>query len=340
MKEYLSKLAEKRDLTYDEAKAAMQNIMSGDATDAQIGAFLIALKMKGESVEEISAFAQVMRQYSLKVTPKVDGTLVDVCGTGGDGKSTFNISTASMFVVAAAGVPVAKHGNRSITSKSGSADVLEALGVNIGLNVEQITASIEKIGVGFMFAPQHHPAMKHVMPARKQLGVRTVFNILGPLTNPASAKAQVMGVFDPDLTEKLANVFGLLGVEHAVVVHGEPGIDEISNVGNTKISELKDGAVTTYSLSPQDFGVGKADIQDILGSTAADNAQTIKDIFSGADTGPKMDIVALNASAGLLVAGNADSLKNGYRQALDIISSGKALKKLTEYVEYTKNVVH
>jgi len=340
MKEYLSKLSAREDLNFEEAKAAMETIMSGDATDAQIGAFLLALKMKGETIDEISAFASVMRQYSLKVNPLVDGVLVDVCGTGGDGKSTFNISTASMFVVAASGVYVAKHGNRSITSKSGSADVLEALGANLSLDHNQIKSCIEDVGMGFMFAPNHHPAMKYVMPSRKQLGVRTVFNILGPLTNPANAKSQVMGVFDPDLTEKLANVFNSLGVEHALVVHGEPGIDEISNIGKTKISELKNEKVNNYFVSPKDFGITEASLEDIVGGNAKENAQIIKDIFSGDDMGPRKDIVALNSAAGLLAAGKVDDLFEGFEKSCEILSSGSALKKLSEYVDYTKNVIH
>ncbi len=336
MKEYLTKITVGQDLTPEEAGEAMETIMSGEASDAQIGAFLAALKCKGETVDEISAFVRVMRKHCLRINPKVAGTLVDVCGTGGDGKSTFNISTASMFVVAAAGIPVAKHGNRAITSRSGSADVLEVLGANINLTPEQITSCIQDIGIGFMFAPNHHPAMKHVMPARKQLGIRTVFNVLGPLTNPASAKAQLMGVYDPTLTEKLAYVFKSLGLERAFVVHGEPGIDEISNAGKTRISELKDGSVRTYTVEPEDFGLQRADLSKLLGLGAAENARTIRDILSGEDSGPRADIVALNASAGLVAGKKAENLKQGFVLAREIISSGGGFNKLTEYVNYTQ----
>jgi len=337
MKEFIQKVAGGENLTIKEAEAAMTCIMTGQATDAQIGAFLTALKMKGETAQEISSFARVMRECAVKISPKVRGRLVDVCGTGGDSKGTFNVSTTSMFVIAAAGIPLAKHGNRSLTSQCGSADVLEALGVKIDLLPEEIEKSIEDVGLGFMFAPMHHPAMKHVMPARKQIGVRTVFNILGPLTNPAGAKAQLVGVFDAGLTGKLAEVMGQLGLERALVVHGEPGLDEVSNVGETKVSELDAGKVISYSINPEDFGIRKARIEQILGGTPQENARILKEILSGREKGPKRDIVLLNAAGGLIVGGKAKDFTDGVGLAAEIIDSGAAHSKLKEYIEYSKS---
>ncbi len=328
MKEIIEKLINGLNLAPDEAESAMQTIMSGKATDAQIAAFLVALRIKGETPEEIAALAQVMRRFATAIRPEVSGTLVDTCGTGGDAAGTFNISTASMFVVAGAGIPIAKHGNRSVSSKSGSADVLESLGVNIAMAPEKVQECIEKTGIGFMFAPGFHSAMKHVMPARRELGIRTVFNILGPLTNPANAKGQVVGVYNAALTEKIAEVMNILGVERAFVVHGEPGMDEISNVGKTKISELSKGKIKTYMITPEDFGVKRARMADLAGADAKENAKIITDILAGKDKGPKRDIVLLNAAAGIVAGKKAETLKEGIEIARDSIDSGKAYKKL------------
>jgi len=335
IRDYIRKVSGGEHLTAKEAAEAMSLIMTGQATDAQAGAFLTALKIKSETPEEIAAFATVMREHSVKINPKVSGVLVDVCGTGGDQKNTFNVSTTSMFVIAAAGVAVAKHGNRSLTSKCGSADVLEALGARINLPPERIEKSIEEVGIGFMFAPAHHPAMKHVMPARKQIGIRTVFNILGPLTNPANAGAQLMGVFDGALTEKIANVFLKLGLSRAMVVHGEPGLDEISNIGGTVVSEL-DGYVRTYALKPEDYGMRRASLVEILGGSPEENARILRGILSGADKGPRRDIVLLNSAGGLIVAGKAKDFSEGVGLARQLIDSGKAIKKLDEYIMYSK----
>ncbi|MFH1402636.1 MAG: anthranilate phosphoribosyltransferase [Candidatus Altiarchaeota archaeon] len=335
MKEYIKKVSEGEKLTPDEAEDAMKLIMNGESTDAQNGAFLTALKIKGESPEEIAAFAKVMREYATKINPKVKGRLVDVCGTGGDHKHTINISTTSMFIVAGAGVNVAKHGNRSITSKSGSADLLEALGARIELEPEMIEKCIEDIGLGFMFAPKHHPAMKHVMPARKQIGIRTVFNILGPLTNPANAQAQLMGVFDPTLTDRIAEVFRILGSEQAIIVNGEPGLDELSTIGRTRVSELKDGVIESYRITPEELGLKKASIGDITGSTPEENAKITGEILSGKENGAKTDIVMLNAAGGIIVGGKAGDFKEGLDVAREAIESGKALEKLEEFIEYT-----
>ena len=335
MKEFIQKLVEKQDLTEEESRRAMQMIMSGKATDAQIAGFLIALRMKGETPEEIAEFAGVMREFSRKIEPRIE-PLVDVCGTGGDRINTFNISTTAMFIVSASGIPVAKHGNRAVSSRCGSADVLEELGINLNLEPEKIREGIEKIGIGFMFAPLHHSAMKYVMPARRELGVRTVFNILGPLTNPANASAQLMGVFDPDLTEKMAEVFRLLKLKSAIVAYGEPGLDELSTLGKTKISELRDGKVRTYFVRPGDFGLSKAKAEDIAGGSARENARILRDILSGEETGARRDITLLNSAAGIVVGGVADNLKEGYEIARDVLDSGKAYKKLEEFIEFAK----
>jgi len=331
----LKKVSSGADLTVEEAESAMKAIMAGQVTPVQAAGFLVALKMKGESASEISSFAKVMREYSIRIEPKVKGTLIDMCGTGGDSSGTFNISTAAMFVVAGCGIPVAKHGNRSITSKCGSADVLEALGARIDLPPERIRSCIEDVGVGFMFAPNHHPAMKNVGPIRKELGVRTVFNILGPLTNPANAKAQLMGVFDPSLTETLAEVFRLLGLQAAMVVHGQPGLDELSTIGQTKISHLAKGKVRTYHLDPKTLGFKAASIEDIKGGSAQENAQLIRGILSGDIQGPRRDIVLLNAAAGIMVGGLKDGFKGALELAADSIDSGKALYKLDDFIAFT-----
>ncbi|MCK5282695.1 MAG: anthranilate phosphoribosyltransferase [Nanoarchaeota archaeon] len=333
IQEAISKLVEKKDLTLKEAEDVMDEIMSGQATDAQIAGFLVALRLKGETIDEITACAKVMREKASGISPKVE-KLVDVVGTGGDNSNTFNISTASAFVVAGAGVPVAKHGNKSVSSKSGAADVLTSLGVNIMLEPKQVEKCIEEIGIGFMFAPKFHSAMKYAIGPRKELKLRTVFNILGPLTNPASAEHELMGVFDESLTEPLAKVLANLGVKHSLVVHGS-GMDEITLTGPTKISEYKDGVIKTYTINPEDFGMEICTKEDIMGGTPGENKDIILNILKGREKGAKRDIVVLNAAAALLAADEVDSIKEGIKKAEESIDSGKALEKLEKMIEFT-----
>jgi len=337
MKEIIQKLIEKKDLSSEEARESMHIIMSGNATDAQIAGFLIALRMKGETPEEIASMVEVMREFADAIKPKVKSRLVDTCGTGGDKIKTFNISTTAMFIVAGTGIPIAKHGNRSVSSKCGSADVLETLGIRIDMEPKKVEECIEKVGVGFMFAPTFHKAMRYVMPARKQLGVRTIFNVLGPLTNPANAKGQILGIFDPDMTEKIAEVLKLTGVERAFVVHGIDGLDEISTIGETKVSELHDRKIKTYYIKPEDFGIRKASVDDILGGDAAINAKIMKDILYGKETGPKRDIVLLNAAAGIVAGGKANTLEEGIEIAKESLNSGKAAKKLEDLIRFSQS---
>jgi len=332
MKGFIAKLVGGKDLTAQEAESAMDIIMTGKASDAQIGAFLTALRMKGETVDEITAFAKVLRKFAMKVKPKVKATLIDTCGTGGDLSGTFNISTAAALVAAGAGATVAKHGNRSVSSKCGSADVLEALGVKIDLDAKCIEKCIETVGIGFMFAPMFHSAMKYAIGPRREMGVRTVFNILGPLISPAEVKAQVFGVYDPDMTEKMAQVLKKLGATHALVVHGDPGLDEFSTLGDTKVSELALGEVKTYDFSPAGYGIPKAKQGDLKGGSPEGNAKTIVQILQG-EKGPKRDIVVLNAAAALIVAGIAENFEDGLRLAADSIDSGKAMEKLDKLIE-------
>ncbi|OPZ86141.1 MAG: Anthranilate phosphoribosyltransferase [bacterium ADurb.Bin429] len=301
--EALQQVVRGESLTTDAAIAAMTTIMEGEATPAQVAALLTALRMKGETVEEIAGFARVMREKSVRLLP-TRTPLVDTCGTGGDKLKTFNISTAAAFVVAGAGVGVAKHGNRSVTSKSGSADVLEELGVTLAIPPAAVEACIDRIGVGFLFAPNFHPAMKFAAPVRREIGIRTVFNILGPLTNPAGAPHQVIGVYDAALTEPLARVLGLLGARRAFVVHGLIGLDEWSTAGATQVSELRDGQVITRVYTPAEFGLEEANPDDLLGGNPAENAELIWALFRGQD-GPKRDIVLLNAAAALVAGGAA-----------------------------------
>jgi anthranilate phosphoribosyltransferase len=335
LKYFISKLVEKEDLSEEEARQAMQTIMSGNATDAQIGSFLTALRMKGETVEEISAFAKVMREFAENINPRVTGTLVDTCGTGGDTVKTFNISTIASFVVAGAGVPIAKHGNRSVTSKSGSADLIEALGVKIDLPPKEVETCIEKVGIGFMFAPIFHKAMKYAIGPRREMGIRTVFNILGPLTNPANANAQLLGVFDINLTEKMARVLYRLGVKRAMVVHGIDGLDEISTLGKTQVSELNNGEVRSYQIKPEDFGLKKASVSELAGGNAEKNAAIALKILRDKETDPRRDIVELNAAAGIYIGNKASSLEEGLEVARDSIDSGKALEKLDALIKET-----
>ena len=331
--EAIQKLVEGQNLTEQEATAVMNEIMTGEAAPTQVACFLTALRMKGETVEEITGFAKVMREKAVRISCGRK-MLVDTCGTGGDLIKTFNISTAAAFVVAGAGVAVAKHGNRSVTSKSGSADVLEALGINLKAEQQQAGQCIDEIGIGFLFAPAFHPAMKYALPIRKEIGIRTVFNILGPLTNPAGAQAQVLGVYHPDLTELMAGVLGNLGSRRAFVVHGMGGLDEISTFGETKISELKDGKVSTYQMTPDQFGIPEADIKDLAGGTAEENADILKAIFDG-QPGPQRDIVLLNAAAALVAAGKAADFSEGIAMGAQSIDQGQALAKLEQLRDHT-----
>ncbi len=321
---------DQRDLSGEEMVSVMRTIMTGEATPAQIGGFLIGLRAKGETVEEIAAAASVMRDLSMPVEISGD-YVVDTAGTGGDGLKTFNISTAATFVIAAAGGQVAKHGNRSVSSSTGSADLLEAAGVKLDISAEKVAQCIRDVGVGFMFAPLHHSAMKHAIGPRKEMGVRTIFNLLGPLTNPASAPNQVIGVFSADWVEPMARVLKKLGSRHVLVVHGEDGLDEISIGAPTQVAELKDGEVKTYTITPEDFGIARADIGQLAVSDAAQSLQMVKSVLDG-QAGAARDIVALNAGAAVYAAGLADSLKIGVENASDVISSGAARQKLDELV--------
>ena len=329
-------VTEHHDLSTDDMYSVMQTIMTGEATQAQIGGFLIGLRMKGETVDEITAAARVMRELATHV--EVSGPhLVDTCGTGGDAASTFNVSTASAFVVAAAGGKVAKHGNRSVSSKSGSADVLEAAGVSLDLSPEQVAQCVNEVGVGFMFAPKHHSAMKHAIGPRREMGVRTIFNVLGPLTNPAGAPNQVLGVFSNQWVEPLAEVLKQLGSEHVLVVHSQDGMDEISVGAPTFVAELKNGKIETYTVSPEDFGIAQSSI-DKLGVDSADaSLSVIKSVFEG-NTGPARDIVQLNAGAAIYAAGISTSLADGVARAGEVIDSGGAMEKLNALVEISKRM--
>ncbi|HSF06124.1 MAG TPA: anthranilate phosphoribosyltransferase [Methylomirabilota bacterium] len=335
--EALRALVEGRHLTRIEAAAAMEAIMSGAATNAQIAAFLTALRMKGETVEELIGFAQVMRQKVVRIRTRgeevaaLTGTdremLVDTCGTGGDAAGTFNVSTATAFVVAGTGLRVAKHGNRSVSSLCGSADVVETLGINLELTPAQVARCIDEVGIGFLYAPLLHTAMRHVMAARREMGIRTVFNMLGPLTNPAGANAQVIGVYSVALTEPLARVLAELGTARAFVVHGADGLDEISNTGESRLSEVREGTVRTFTVRPEDFGVPRAIIADLRGGDRQQNADIIRAILDG-EPGPKRDIVVMNAAAAVVAGGRARELKEGVEIAARSIDSRAARAKL------------
>ena len=326
IREAIQKVVDGQDLTESETIDTMTEIMSGEVTDAQIACFITALRLKGETVEEITGAARVMREKATKIKTK-HTQVVDTCGTGGDGSHTFNISTTAAFVVAGTGLSVAKHGNRSISSSCGSADVLQALGVNIKIAPELVGACIDKVGIGFLFAPALHSAMKYAIGPRREIGIRTIFNALGPLTNPAGAQSQVIGVYAPQLTEPLANVLNNLGCHHAFVVHGTDGLDEISTTTDTLISELVDGVVKTYTLNPTTLGISAAQSEDLVGGAAEVNAELTLDILKG-EKGPKRDIVALNAAAAIVAGGKAENLKEGLLLAAASIDSGKALEKL------------
>ncbi len=331
MHEALKKLVHSKSLSLEEMQDVMDQIMSGNATGAQIGAFLAALYIKGETVDEITGAAMVMRSKVAKI-PIKNSDVVDTCGTGGDGMKTFNISTASAIVAAGAGVRIAKHGNRSVSSSCGSADVLKALGVDIDLTPERVGECLDKIGIGFLFAPTFHGAMKHAIGPRKELGIRTIFNILGPLTNPAGAGRQVTGVFSSDLVEVIANVLKKLGSDHVMVVHGD-GLDEITPCGVTMVAELKNGSVNTYKINPSDFGIPVSRIDDLIGGDAMVNAEIIRSILKG-KKGPAHDAVLLNAGAAIYVSGNVKSLKDGIEKAGVSIDSGAAEKKLEQLVSF------
>ncbi len=333
----INKISRRLDLTEEEAEAAMDEIMTGAATSAQIGGYLMGLRLKSETVDEITGSARSMRRAANHPPVNVAG-LIDTCGTGGDGAGTFNISTTVAFVVAGAGVPVAKHGNRSVSSKSGSADVLGALGVNLSLTPEQVGQCIDEIGIGFLFAPAFHPAMKHAIGPRRELAVRTLFNLLGPLTNPAGARRQLMGVYAPELTEPLAMVLCQLGGEAAFVVHGDGGLDELTTTGPNRVSELRDGQVRTYTLDPRELGFESANTSDLVGGDPATNAGITRGILDGTIKGARRDVVILNAAAGMVVGGAVNNLHDGIKFAVGSLESGSALGKLDALIAYTNKV--
>lgn len=334
MKEILAKLVDGNNLTKEEAMRAQELILTGQATQAQIACFLTALRMKGETLEEITGLAAVLRDKANTISPKVDN-YVDFVGTGGDCTYSFNISTTSAFVAAAAGVPVAKHGNRSISSKSGAGDVLEALGVNISADPAVVEKCVETVGIGFMFAPHFNPAMKYVGPVRKELGIRTVFNILGPLSNPSRAKAMVVGVYSPSLTEVIAGTMMNLGVERGLVVSGADNMDEITLTGETKVSEIRDGKVTTYTITPEQFGLHRCSIEELQGGDGVRNAKITRDILSGKEQGAKREIVLLNAGAALYIGGKAKDIAQGIQLAKETIDSGAASAVIDNLVKAT-----
>lgn len=331
MKEYIAKVAEGENLTEEEAKRAMDIMLSGDATQAQIAAFLALERVKGETLDELAGFAAVLRDKAETISPKVDN-YIDLVGTGGDRTFTFNVSTTSAFVVAAAGLPVAKHGNRSISSKSGAGDVLEALGVNIMADPKKVEECVEKVGIGFMFAQLFNKSMRYVGQARSEMGIRTVFNILGPLANPSRAKNMVVGVYSPALTEKVATAMSRLGVERAYVVSGEDNMDEITLAGTTTVSEIRDGAVTTFTIIPEQFGMKRVSLEELRGGSGEENAKITRTILDGTERGAKRDIVLLNAGATLYVGGVAESMEAGVKLAAEAIDSGAAAQKLKELV--------
>lgn len=332
----LEKLLNRQDLTSDEMESVMQQLMSGEAAEAQIGAMLAALRMKGETIDEITAAVKVMRALATAVELTDKTHLVDTCGTGGDGANTFNISTASAFVVSAAGAKVAKHGNRSISSRSGSADVLEAAGVNLNLTAHQVEHCVTELGIGFMFAPAHHSAMKHVIGARKAMGVRTLFNMLGPLTNPAGAPAQVIGVFNKDLGPLFAEVLKRLGSKHVMVVAAEDGLDEISVASPTHVTELKAGKITQWQLDPFDYDMDHVDLGSLSVSSAQESLNIIQSVFANA-YGAAHDIVCLNAGASIYVSGVAPSYAEGVQMARKALADGSARKKLNDFIEMTQS---
>lgn len=333
---FLHRVASRENLSSVDAQQAMTIILNGEATSAQIAAFLVALKMKGETADEIVGFARAMREKSEKVNVSSGAEpLLDTCGTGGDGLSTFNISTAVAFVVAGAGVRVAKHGNRSISSQCGSADVLEALGVKVALSPEQMSRAIAEVGIAFLFAPALHPAMRHAQPARMELRMRTAFNLLGPLTNPAGARVQLVGAPSRDAAALMAKALACMGLQRGFVVHGSDGLDEITTTGSTFVFEVSDGAIAEYALSPEDFQVPRAAIEDLKGGDRNVNAAIVREVLDGA-RGAKRDIVLVNASAALVAAGKASSFADGMKLAADSIDSGRARAKLDQLTAFTQ----
>ena len=333
IKEAIIKLSKKQDLAYAEAEAVMDEIMSGQATPVQMSSYLTALSLKGETIDEITASAAGMRAHCIKLLHNLD--VLEIVGTGGDGSNSFNISTTSSLVIAAGGVPVAKHGNRAASSKSGAADVLEALGVKITLTPERSAEILKKINICFLFAQNYHIAMKYVAPIRKELGIRTVFNILGPLSNPAGANMELMGVYDQSLVEPLAQVMANLGVNRGMVVYGQDSLDEISMCAPTSVCEIRDGKFTFYEITPEQFGYERCEKGALTGGTPAENAEITKAILKGEEKGPKRQAVCLNAGAALYIAGKATSIEEGVKLAESLIDSGAALKKLEEFVEET-----
>ena len=336
IKEAIAKLSHKEDLTYDEAKQVMEEMMDGTATNSQMGGFLMALSMRGETIDEITAFATVMREKGIKIQPQRE--VIDIVGTGGDEVGTFNISTTSSFVVAAGGVPVAKHGNRSVSSKSGAADVLEKLGVNVSLDAKQNEEVLNKTGICFLFAPVYHSSMKYAAPVRKELGVRTVFNILGPLSNPAAATMQLLGVYDKKLAGPLARVLANLGVTRGVAVCGEDGLDEITLTGETEVHEIRFGEITSYTITPEQFGLKRCPLSELVGGTPEENAQITLDILSGKEQGAKRDVVLMNAGMSLYLGIDGISLADGVKMAAELIDSGKAMEKFQEFRAATLDV--
>ena len=333
IKEAIIKLSKKQDLAYAEAEAVMDEIMSGQATPVQMSSYLTALSLKGETIDEITASAAGMRAHCIKLLHNLD--VLEIVGTGGDGSNSFNISTTSSLVIAAGGVPVAKHGNRAASSKSGAADVLEALGVKITLTPERSAEILKKINICFLFAQNYHIAMKYVAPIRKELGIRTVFNILGPLSNPAGANMELMGVYDQSLVEPLAQVMANLGVNRGMVVYGQDSLDEISMCAPTSVCEIRDGKFTSYEITPEQFGYERCEKGALTGGTPAENAEITKAILKGEKKGPKRQAVCLNAGAALYIAGKSASIEEGVKLAESLIDSGAALKKLEEFVEET-----
>jgi anthranilate phosphoribosyltransferase len=329
LKKAISDVVSRKDLSQAKISSVMEIIMEGEATPAQIGALLTGLRMKGETVDEITGAAKVMREKAVRIHVNLSHgePLVDTCGTGGDGAQTFNVSTTAAFVVAGAGVKVAKHGNRSVSSRSGSADVLEALGINLALSPEDVARAVETIGMGFMFAPALHPAMKYAIGPRREIGIRTIFNVLGPLTNPAWANVQLLGVYDPVLTRPLAEVLGRLGSKRAWVVHGEGGLDELSLLGKSVVAQWDKNEVKEFVIRPEDAGLKPCKVEDLMGGDAEKNARILKDIISG-EKGPKRDMVLLNAGAAIYLADRAESLKEGVLLAAESIDSMEAMKKL------------
>jgi anthranilate phosphoribosyltransferase len=330
----LARLLDRHDLSRDEAREAMSEIMRGDATPAQIAGFLVALRAKGETADEIAGCAEAMREHVLPVEPK-RRDLVDTAGTGGDGKHTLNISTAAALVAAAAGAGVAKHGNRAASSQTGSADVLEALGFNLDLAPERIAESIDELGFGFMFAQAHHPAMKHAAPVRRELGTRTVFNVLGPLTNPARARAQVVGVYSDTLVRPIAEALAQLGARRAFVVHGAGGIDELSPVGPSLVCEVENGGVRERTIDPEELGLARCAVEDLAGGAPDENARAIRTVFAG-EQGPKRDAILLNAAGAIAAGGHADDLREGLELARKALDSGSAAARLDELVEFSR----